>query len=294
MGVPCVRTSRCRLRIPLLVSAFLAAAMFGFPAGAPADTYKLPALSGQPTFDPVMASGRHQITLSTSGEFTVRLTVSKGPATTSYSVPGFISKRRVQARLGSMGGIDLRFDPNGRTRRSKVPRCTGGKLTHRRGVWEGNLKFRGEKGYTSINRFRVPGEVVSRPSLTCQAPNPSPVPPGTTLLSANRGELSIGLYFSALKRRPTSRASFTALKMEVRQRKIAITRSATATGPAGSFTYNNQATRATVTPPGPFAGRGQFNSNARRKWTGSLRVSLLGAGTVDLTGRNISASLFSS
>lgn len=294
MGVPCLRTSRCRLKIALLVSAFLAATMLEFPAGAGADTYKLPALGGQPTFDPVMASGRHQITLSTNGEFTVRLTVSRGPRSTSYSVAGLISKRRVQARLGSMGGIDLRFDPNGRTRRSKMPRCTGGKLTHRRGVWEGNLKFRGEKGYTNINRFRVPGEVVSRPSLTCQVPNPSPLPPGTTSLFADRGSLPIGLSFSALKRRRTSRASFTALKTEVRQRKIAITRTAIATGSAGSFTYNNQATRATVTPPGPFAGRGQFNSNARRKWTGTLRVSLLGAGTVDLTGRGISASLFSS
>jgi hypothetical protein len=243
----------------------------------------------------------------------------KRSSTTVYLAHGKVTPTSIQASFGDRGRIDLRFRPTGRRiRASKHAGCR--RPSHatiaQLGLFVGELRFRGEGGYTSAEVHRVHGGLVDFPILVACALRGSPL--GGGALSSSVGSLataavmrvpdvpSAGTHpsrgpkpttLSAERKLPLSRTVFAARSHgvgEVRflalstgsEGSIGIVRLASASAPTSSFAFDDSLATAAVEPPAPFSGAGAFRQDVGggKSWTGPLAVSFLGAPHVPLTG----------
>jgi hypothetical protein len=269
---------------------------------------------------------------------TVALTVSrehglrqgrsaKRSSATTYLAHGKVTPTSIQASFADRGRIAVRFRPAGRqvraTRRAGCRRSSDG-LIGRLGIFVGDLRFRGEGGYTSAEVHRVHGGSIDFAALTaCLAGSEKPGrnalrpaassplrPPVSTavarLRSAAPGAPGVVTHPSHGPKRtilfaddklPLSRIAFGAERRgggptrflavdERSEGSIGILRFAIATGSRSSFAFDGHLATAGVTPPAPFSGRGifQHGPGGEKIWSGSLAVSFLGAPDVPLTG----------
>jgi hypothetical protein len=77
--------------------------------------------------------------------------------------------RRLDAALGKLGRLDLRFQPSGRVSYGKRHRhCRGpDRYATHYGVFVGTARFKGEGGFTAVNAHRVKGKAVTPAVLHC-------------------------------------------------------------------------------------------------------------------------------
>ena len=67
--------------------------------------------------------------------------------------------------------------------------------------------------------------------------------------------------------------------------RVEILRSAFAKGPAGSFTYDDGLTEASVDPPAPFSGSATYTEGSPSTWVGDLAMKVPGKrGKIALAG----------
>lgn len=258
-----------------------------------------------------------------------------GPAsTTTYLAHGKVTPASIAASFGDRGRIDVRFRPSGRelraTHKAGCKRPGGGVLA-RFGVFAGELRFRGEGGFTSVEAHRVPGRAVDFSALVAclygatphdrQAVLPAPkLPWGIRLPGADVGVRratsetpSVQTHPSrgpkpttllAEHKTPLTRTAFAAqargrgrvhlLAFEsASEGSIGVIRFVKAEADPSVFSVNGILSSASVKPPAPFSGTGAYEQGPgnAKSWTGSLAVSFLGAPHVPLTGSPFVARL---
>jgi hypothetical protein len=223
------------------------------------------------------------------------VSVGNGPLSTSYSVKTPVGPR-LRGSFGSMGRIDVRFE----RRKKQVERPERGcRWIIEKGIFRGSFNFVGEQGYFSSQAVDPEGEVFRLPDGFCGLGDfrvAGVALPGLreTVLEASASGESEDISFRASQmeafRRPDPRISFDASLRE-RVGKMRIERQASANAKAATFSHAGAA-HATVAPPAPFAGSGEYTRSATGPlWTGNLSVSFLGAPERALTGEPFAARL---
>jgi hypothetical protein len=225
-----------------------------------------------------------------------------------YAVHGKVSEQGVEARFGKLGQISVTFRPT-RTVDSTAPppECTGDPWTTEKGVFEGTIRFSGERDYVKIDSAEAHGEQRATPQWKCP-PNRHPAePPPPSVESrpraAEEGDVATldaklpgtQLRFRALAVRYPKRGDYTVFyggEGESRE-GMQIWRIASCTARSSTFVFDHAQGTATVSPPWPFRGSASFRRDrgGSNAWTGSLSVPLLGAAPVALAGRRFDARL---
>ncbi len=223
------------------------------------------------------------------------LTARSDEGTVIYRGQGSLVDGRVHFGLGKLGGIDVRFKPDGSVDYLRPPKsCKGREQAVRSGAFIGSIRFRGESGYTRLNVHRVYGTVASPRSWKC--PDTSVRFPGSAAnLPVALGALTphghvVFLAISGSERIPIR---FFVAGTVQREGALRISRSVLVEGKPVSFDFLGDLSSATVDPPNPFAGTASFKRNAdgSKEWSGTLSVALPGVGSIALTGPTLRPSL---
>ena len=250
---------------------------------------------------------------------------------TTYLAHGRVTPRSIEASFGDRGRIALRFRPSGRklhaTRKAGCKRPSDAVIADL-GSFDGELRFRGEGGFTSVDAHRVPGRSVNLggllaclfgsspkrdaalpparaplgirlPGLVAERGGPSvpavPAHPGSgprsTTLVADRKEALARIVFAA-QVRGDGRPRFLAVD-QASEGSLGIVRLAYVRGVPTAFSFDDILSSGTVSPPPPFHGSGELRRGPRnaKSWSGPLAVSFLGAPHVPLTGTPFGAWL---
>jgi hypothetical protein len=213
----------------------------------------------------------------------------------TYVARGKVSPTAIHAGFGTLGRVDMRFQPSGDVTHGKRHRhCLGpDRYTIRPGAFVGSIRFRGEDGYTSAKVHRVKGKVVTPRALRCfdslfeelehgsKGHRAKKRPKVTRLYSFLRSGLT-AIFFAANER--GGRAGFVA-ETEQTVGSLGVFRGVIVRASPATFAFDNALSSAGVTPPPPFSGSGSFQRGptGAKSLTGSLAVSFPGAPNVPLT-----------
>lgn len=246
-----------------------------------------------------VSAGRHQLTI-TVAEGDLR---SNHVVETTYTAPGAASPKGVEANLGTLGEISLRFVPSGRTiakRRPGLPKgCKAPQTVIRRvGDFVGVMRFEGEAGYTAAEATEVHGSAGIPEGLFCatfsngsggEKHHPHPRVPSPPYLSATTAHNALDFAVAATGHHD-GRVRFVASSTE-KSGAISISRWVSVVAAPSNFELGPRLTTATVTPPPPFSGTATFRRRQKGPplWTGSLAVSFPGAPGTLLTGPNFTS-----
>lgn len=256
-------------------------------------------------------SNGYKITVSGDpggGKDSVELSATGRSGEADYIGSGKVTGSEIEARFGKLGEVSVRFRPSGRQRRVKVPKKCFPKrpptVSSRLGSFVGRIEFRGEHGFTQVSARHAAGGIgdplTNTPTkLTCQFRESAEERKGELeSVSLDAASPKPGVSFSAsrvfsnsplgglpMKPAPDGDFLFLAFSSE-RPGGMWIIRSAGALGGPEEFSFDDALTSATVHPPPPFSGTGNFlrNADGSTSWNGDLTVSLPGLGSVDLTG----------
>lgn len=215
-----------------------------------------------------------------------------------------VTDKRVKIDLRGRGRISALFKPTGRVRRFQPPgNCKGGPETIRFGTFVGKIRFRGERGYTTVRATRARGAIRRQSRLVCKSPKrkgkrkqrhkKARKGPLATIFSA--GDAATGTAFTAFRSSDDPRSAlFAATSFEQRE-GVSISRQALVIGGAARFDFDAGLNSAQIEPPAPFAGSAHFEriDDHASRWEGPLTVSLPGAPDTPLTGRNFAWALWS-
>jgi hypothetical protein len=236
----------------------------------------------------------------------VILLVSRGRPSDSFVETGYMARgvaapERLQATFGKFGKVSMRFrESRHRPWFGKRRDCRGAdRFIKRRGVFVGNLRFRGEGGYLSVHLHRAKGAILtlaakcehrrrSRPASARSSSIFDFEPP--SLLVANSRDGVDDTAFLALQFKG-GKASYLATDEESRG-KLAIVRVALVRR-RGHLHVNEALTAARVSPPAPFHGSGQYTAapDGTTSWGGDLSANFPGAPRTPLTGPQFDAFL---
>jgi hypothetical protein len=216
----------------------------------------------------------------------------------------------VEAHLGKLGDVSVRFKPSGPRKRLHGYPSTCEK-TATRGHFVGSIDFTGELSYTEVHAHRAKGELTithgdcdtfNRPSVLAQ-----PLLKGEkSAISAHSRDHSSDIAFSCSHGKddeigPFNSADTNRRYFEVwvstRYRSIGVNRivQVSSADPA-SLIFDDAAETATVAPPPPFSGSASYEklpSSGPRwgSWFGTLSVSLPGlADPVAIAGPSFKAN----
>jgi len=235
------------------------------------------------------------------------LFAAKASGSASYLVRMRPSKpAEIKASLGKLGHISLRFRPSGPAEVQPEPgsECVGSAPTRQQGRFVGDLRFRGEDGFTAVHTTSVKGEMFRRSRQVCKRPHE---PRGG---GREPRAVSLSAYVAGDPEKPSFSAyeltgkhdfggypgsSYSASVTE-RRGQMTISRTASASAEASTFAVSAPSARpavASVAPPFPFSGTAVFEGadGLAPTWSGDLSVSLPGLGAVPLTGSPFTARL---
>jgi hypothetical protein len=252
-------------------------------------------------------SNGYGIDMLTTGSRLV-LFASKASGSASYLVRMRPSKPgEIKASLGKLGRISLRFRPSGPAEAQPEPgsECVGSAPMSQQGRFIGNLRFRGEDGFTAVHAASVKGEMFSRSRQVCKRPHEprggGREPSAVSLSAYVEGDPekpSFSAYELTGKRGFGGGSPGTSYSASVTERRgqMTISRSASAGAEASTFAVSAPSVRpavASVAPPFPFSGTAVFEGadGHAPTWSGDLSVSLPGLGAVPLTGSPFTARL---
>jgi len=281
---------------------FLACAVALFASSASA-TAK-PGYFKSPAFRYVQADlpGTHGYRLQISAiDLGVSVAATKGYASVNYFLlHSRLRGERIEARLPGVGWVFLRFHELRRSHRPPADNCRGPATLIRHGVFEGQVRIKGERGYTSANARRVRGKIVSEPRNTCRrranARTTTAADQAEQFLYAQarrgRGDLS----FWADRWPPSQGINTLFFNASLHRRRgpmVIINSNYAFTEDAETFAVAKPARSAAVDPPDPFTGTATFQQESKDEfsWSGDLAVELPGIGEVALTGPKFESSL---
>ncbi|HMI80191.1 MAG TPA: hypothetical protein VK480_00230 [Solirubrobacterales bacterium] len=250
----------------------------------------------------VETSGPYEVGVISFGS-AVMLIVSReteddGLTETIYLARGVATPNRLQATFGNFGRVSMRFREAQRQPRSGKRRTCrrGGIFAGRRGVFVGNLRFKGEDGYVSVRAHRAKGISFTRDECPRHRRGqraraqglPFLPPPAIIFASSRRGVDSTAL----LALRIFDRTLYL-VKDEESRGKLAIVRLALGGEGDERFKVNDALTRAKISPPVPFRGTGRYSAapDGTTTWSGNLSVNFPGVPRFPLTGPEFEAFL---
>ncbi len=224
-------------------------------------------------------------------------TFLRSGAVTVYVARGTVTPNRIEASFGSLGRVAVRFRPSGQVAESK-PRhhCRGADhFTSRFGVFVGRIHFSGEDRYLSLRAHRAKGRIRSPLHLHCSSFHIRRI---EGRLSRPVRELPIftPTVLAATQRHGVTAVEFLAFQVGSRTLLLAVNeqshgtvaevRYAISVAKTKAFTFNEALTSATLQPPKPFRGTGNYRAAAdgTTSWTGSLSAAFPGAPRLPLTG----------
>lgn len=233
------------------------------------------------------SSGNFKVGVTTFGS-AVTLVVSSrngnNPSETLYVARGVAQPDRLQATFGHFGKVLMRFHES-----SEHPVCHGTlRLLRHKGVFVGDLRFRGENGYVSVHVHKAAGGILE-PAGRCP------------LRRHHHGHFDGSIFFDtpsaflAESRNGVNSTALLALEFgpfsevlathEESRGKLAILRAAFAS-PHKPFHVNEAATAARISLSAPFHGSGHYHAapDGTTTWTGDLTVNFPGAPRFPLTG----------
>jgi hypothetical protein len=220
---------------------------------------------------------------------------SRDRAWSTYIARGKVSPTAIDASLGALGHVGMRFHSSGGVTYGKRHKhCIGAdRYTIQPGVFVGSLRFRGEGGYTSAKVHRVKGKVVTPRFLKCldsffeefertRHRKPTVEKPRVTRLSAFMRSGLTAVLFGVSE--SGGKAGYLA-EIEQTVGSLGVFRGVFAHASPATFAFDNALGFAGVTPPPPFSGSGSFQREptGTKSWTGPLTVSFPGAPNVPLT-----------
>jgi len=253
------------------------------------------------------ASGGYTLQVKTEGELT-KITLARGHPRVSatYYVSHSAYDSTIEADLGSLGRIDVRFEPSGEFETIQVPRRARDvpgcrvprRLVRQVGTFSGTIAFHGENGYSAVDaadawgslgpsaRPRCGGATAS--SNRARGPGRRRVERVWVLDNAfliNHSPFSAATnsatYFAAMTE--AKRARYLVDRVEVPTPTLAITRRVDIAAARPSFSYAGDLRSATVRPPAPFSGEATYSARPN-KLSGDLAVQLPGMPAQRLTG----------
>lgn len=219
------------------------------------------------------------------------LNVIRHGASADYLTKPHFEGRTVRARFGRFGSLDLTFTPTP----GKVRRCES--IVQAQGVFRGRFEFIGENRYIHFDIRRVRGEHTTAGSCSSgravaafQRPRAAPggEERGVTLRARAPGPGS--------KARDTLTAiagqgvrGFEAVVAGYRwehEGGLEVIRGGLTGIGRNRFKWDLDAGTATLRPPAPFTGSATLgrSRDGTRRWSGSLRVPILGGRPLALTG----------
>ncbi len=238
----------------------------------------------------------------------VEVEAIKGASYANYAVPGHVSSDRIEANLGRLGRVSVRFHAAGeRTGGSPPSGCAGaGRSIHQVGTFSGTIRFRGEEGFTSVSATRAKGSLSRRCATEAGASKAGASNPTrselfeTILVAAARTDrrlISVDSEgFSDLLPNGEIRNpdNLVVSHLEEDRGRISIDRSAIVEAkPVEVTPLGATPVTASLTLPRPFGGTATYREEpgGPPSWTGDLTVDLPGASDVPLTGPSFASIL---
>jgi hypothetical protein len=237
----------------------------------------------------------------------VWILVEKDAASAAYLWRGRVTERAIEARLGKFGRVSVQLQPGSRSAVERKQRgCRGKAAVRREGRFAGVIKFRGEKGFTSVDVESARGTIYRSFRQVCKRVRerePQYQQPSTTSLSAVSSRYPRAPWFSVFKQEPVRKAAFPGFEealytahMTERQPGLGVVRSASITAEPETFAVTPLGTSpvtATVVPPPPFSGTATYEKQpgGAVTWSGDLAVELPGRGTFPLADSSYQAEL---
>jgi hypothetical protein len=223
------------------------------------------------------------------------LTVSRGGASADYVTKPRFEGRSVKARFGRLGSLDLTFTPSP----GKVHRC--GSIVQAQGVFTGDLEFTGEHHYIHLDIHRVRGEHISAGSCSSDSratssrsrPGPAAGERGVTLQARTPGPSPLDTVSAIAKRGAKGFEGVIAGFRWERRDGMEVIRGAQIGIGGARFRWDLDAGTASLRPPAPFTGSATFSRRpgGSPRWSGMLRVPILGGNPLALTGPRFDAHL---
>jgi hypothetical protein len=291
------------VRIALLATSLLALALVVVPAvsaaGGGGETHRH--LSIQ------MRVGAFRLEIDTqehAGKQTAVLFISRRHQFAEYLVPAEVTDSTVKAKFGALGEIDYSYAPKGATNAE----CFGAEGSE--AAFTGTFTFTGENDFIHIDADQATGFYGVEPEPPGCMPNrerrataaraapSSPKAGGSaTLLASTSGKPTNGnrqaRSFNVIGEGPSQRAGVIAVLAED-DHGMGVVRGVEMAIPGRAFEWDFAAGTATVAPPAPFTGTARLTKGAdgRGRWTGSLRMPILGQRKpVSMAGPAFSAKL---
>jgi hypothetical protein len=242
----------------------------------------------------VPASNGYTMGVRTEGRLTFVTLWRRYPRLSStYSVSGSAGDGTIDADLGALGHVDVRFQPTGETtaaavpRRPHSPRCS---LWRQVGTFTGTISFRGEGGYAAVDAVSARGTVGPSVRTRCFVPlardrhRPEPKRRNVERVWVvedasleNHSPFSTATesatYFAVMAEGP--RARYLVDRTETPTPQLSIVRSVDVIASRSSFSFRPDLRRATLRPPAPFSGEATYSAQ-RNRLGGDLAVDLPG------------------
>ncbi|HVD38055.1 MAG TPA: hypothetical protein VNC15_04410 [Solirubrobacterales bacterium] len=248
------------------------------------------------------ATNGYEASITTKGHRQVTLTFFQGSYSIAYKALGRVTRSRISADFGRLGSVSLRFRGKRSSRGPSSPflldDCTGRRGVQESGLFLGNVRFKGERGFTRARAHRLKGTVVRSYRRVCKGPS-------WLRALAKRGEDYEGKAISATASDDGVKRTFTALeatidlddepfglalvvaKREEKVEDVAIAKTAflLAENIVHLSPRGESPVTAKVSPWFPFVGSASYSSESEpATWTGSLGIRFPGSGQVSLAG----------
>lgn len=225
---------------------------------------------------------------------TVLVFVSKRDEGVFYATEAEVDEDSIEADLGTVGRIDVRYVPSGGTTREGAHCAPKRKASFDTGYYVGTIELHGEEGYTEADGSRARGEVGGALSLLCSRSSSEGSgghSPGARL-TARRGFSGGKVELVARTNSPTRPSRFEASVSETRG-ALEILRSVRAVGPAAAFSFDVPKGEAVLAPPPPFAGTAEFTrrGSGPGRLLGTLAIDFPSASGVRLAGPGTRAGM---
>jgi hypothetical protein len=216
-------------------------------------------------------------------------------ASVVYLTHATVTPTTIDADLGPVGTIAVRFEPSGPPQRVHAS-CKGGEsIVYEPGVWTGTIELTGEEGFTRAETDRV--KAIPSPFLELGC---ATIGIGETAgdgvvgakLVARSATRKRAIYLQANKNHERARVHLEA-SLEERRGGLIVSREVAGSFAATSFDFDPSLREANLAPAAPFSGSASFHRDAKpaNQWTGNLSVDFPGRADVSLAGHRFNAAL---
>lgn len=216
-----------------------------------------------------------------------------------YRTTALVTETSVEADFGALGRIDLDLAKTGKKGKARAPGgiCGRDVIPYEKTTYHGVFEFHGEEGFADASASRIPVSPQPWVDLICANHyqvkwERGPDALGASLSYKRKAGTGGRVGLEVTKSRPGGRTLVTAGTLEKRD-GVTIARQVEVLVGAGSFRYKRFLDRATVRPPGPFAGSATFRRHAKpqNRFLGNLTVDLPGRADVPLAGPGLHPTL---